>query len=125
MKLGLLTRPMGYLFQAFLLKSTWQQYKKQGVLAYLKCLQTTRKGVACLLLLLLSLQAIVIGLIGGGIVVVFLTVEDNRTRLWILLGIFATAFIVPLLAIGYLLSQRLWLRLSGAEKAVENINKSG
>lgn len=112
-----------YFFQALFVKSMWLHCERKALLVYLKCLQLLRKGVAGSLLVLLALQAMVLGFIGSSVVTVFLVTEDSRTRLWMLLGIFATLFILSLLTIGYLMSERLWLKLSGADKKIDHISK--
>ncbi|MGK2913029.1 MAG: hypothetical protein ACSLE5_00975 [Porticoccaceae bacterium] len=100
------------------------QCKRESVLAYIKFLRAMRKGVASYLLALLFLHALIIGFFGSSVVIVFLATEDPRTRLWALLAIFVAAFLVPLVAIAYLLSERVWFKLSGAEKQVDSVCES-
>ena len=123
MNLRWLTTAICYFFQGLFFKAAWRQYQKKGVLAYLKALQALRRGVAGSILVFIFLQTLVIGLIGVSVVTVFLVTEDHRTRLWILLGAFSLLLIVPAFGIGFLMSERTWFRLSGAEQLVERINK--
>jgi hypothetical protein len=118
-----LKNPICYFFQALVVKAAWLQYQRQGVLIYLKSLQAIRRGVAGSLLVFLFLQTMILGLVGTSVAVVFLAVEDGTHRLWALLGIFAVLFIVPLLTICYLMSERAWFRLSGAGPLVEQLSK--
>lgn len=124
MNLRFIARTARYFVQVLLVKSVWLHCERKALLTYLKCLQILRQSVANALLLLLCVQAMVVGFIGGSVVTVFLLTEDSRTRLWMLLGIFATLFILSLLAIGHLMSENLWLRFSGTEKTVERLSET-
>jgi hypothetical protein len=120
MNLRWLFNALGYFFQTILLKAMWTKVQGKGVLAYLKAVEAVRRGVTGSILVLIFLQTMVIGLVGITIATVFLATEDNQSRLWILLGIFTFLFVVPLLAIGYMMSGKVWFRISGAERVLVN-----
>lgn len=121
MNLRGLIRPAGRLLQILALKSAWQPYRRHAFLAYLRFLWGLRRGLIGFLLALFFLQTMVIGFVGSGVFAVLLATDDPRARLWGLLVVFAALFIVPIAVLTYLLSDRVWFRLSGAEKKFETL----
>jgi len=121
MNLRGLIRPAGRLLEILALKSAWQPYKRHAFLAYLRCLWGLRRGLIGVLLVVFFLQTMVIGFVGSGVFAVLLATDDPRSRLWGLLAVFAALFVVPFAVLTYLLSDRVWFRLSGAEKKFETL----
>lgn len=68
------------------------------------------------LLGLVFAQLAVFALLGSIISGLFLIPIDPRTRLWILFGVLTTIWLLALVVVAYLLSERVWLRVSGAKK---------
>lgn len=121
MKLRFLGRAARLLLQQRLLSATWLHCERQGLIAYLKLLRAVRLGMAGALLLLCAAQMLVAGLIGGTVTALFLFVDEPRTRLWLLLGFFGLLLLLSLIVIGTLLSQRLWLKHSGAARQIAQL----
>lgn len=122
MNLQWLANPILYFLEGLVFKAVVRQYKRQGVLAYLRGLQAAKRGLSAVVLVLMLMQTAVIGVTGILISAVFLYTKDECLRLWLVLGIFALLGICSLLAIGYLLSDRLWYRLSGANNLVNELS---
>ena len=121
MKLDFLGRAARLLLQQRLLSATRLHCERQGLIAYLKLLRAVRCGMAGALLLLCATQAAIIGVIGATVTALFLFVDEPRTRLWLLLGLFGLLLLLSLMAIGTLLSQRLWLKHSGAARQIARL----
>ena len=109
--------------RSFVYKKAANSIQKKGVLMYLKTLQVVRKSLAGSLFLFLFLQLMLVGFIGSLVVGVFLLPQETETKLWILFGVFFAFFILPLVSLLILFSERVWFRLSGAEKMVSDLNE--
>jgi len=107
----------------FLYEKAVRGVRKKGVLAYLKALQVIRAGLAGSLFLFLFLQLMVVGFVGSVVVGVFLLPQDLEVRLWILFGVFATFFVLPLIILLVVFSERVWYKMSGAEKMVSELRE--
>lgn len=111
------------LIRSFLYKKAARSIRKKGVLAYLRALQVLRASLAGSLALFLFVQLMLVGFIGSIVVGVFLIPQELETRLWILLGIFGFFFLVPLIILLFAFSEKVWYRLSGAEKMVADLRE--
>jgi len=106
------------LIRSFLYKKAARSIRKKAVLAYLRALQITRASLAGFIALFLFLQLMLVGFIGSVVVGVFLIPQDLEVRLWILFAVFSLFFLVPLAALLFAFSEKVWYRHSGAEKMV-------
>ncbi|MES2802315.1 MAG: hypothetical protein V4654_07470 [Bdellovibrionota bacterium] len=93
--------------------------KKKAVLIYLKTLQAMRRSLMVALIIFCILQLMVLGFLGAVATAIWLLPQDTNTKLYILLSFFAFLFIIPFVALCYIFSERLWFRLSGAEKLLK------
>ncbi len=94
--------------------------KIEGLKVYLRVLQGTRWTLMGLISLLVFLQFLSFGLammVGAGI---FLFPLEIETKLWIVFSAGAVLFFLPLFVLLIAFSEKLWYRLSGAQKLVEN-----
>lgn len=114
-------KPFYYVLKFFFVRTSARTLQRKGVLVYLKTLQAVRKGAAGSIAVFLVLQSMMIALVGAITTGVFLTVDDPRTRLWILFGLFLALFLVPLIGLIVLFSEKLWYQASGAEKMVKEL----
>lgn len=106
-----------YLLKTVGLSILEKKIKRKGLLFYLKAVEGVRRSLIGLLLLSVLIQMMVIGLIGsiiGG--VMLLPTIDPMYRNWILLGVFGALFFVPFIIFLIAFSERLWFKVSGAEK---------
>lgn len=100
------------------------QARKKGVKAYLHLLQGVRVSAIGLITALIILQFIGIGLammVGAGI---FLSPLEMETKLWIAFGVGCGLFLIPVIGLCVLLSQRLWYKVSGAQSMVNELLKT-
>lgn len=111
------------LIRSFLYKKAARSIRKKGVLAYLRALQVIRKSLAGSIFLFVFLQLMVVGFVGSIVVGVFLIPQDLEVRLWILLGVFGVFFLLPLFVLMYVFSEKVWFKLSGAEKMVADLQE--
>lgn len=113
------------IFSYFLGQMAYQfifgRVKKKAVLIYLKTLQAMRRSLMVSLIVFCFLQLMVFGFLGAVVTAIWLLPQDSNTKLLILLGFFAFLFIIPFVALCYFLSERLWFRISGAEKLLKEI----
>lgn len=111
------------LVRSFLYEKAARSIRKKGVLAYLRALQVIRKSLAGSIFLFVFLQLMVVGFIGSIVVGVFLIPQDLEVRLWILLGVFGFFFLLPLIVLLFVFSEKVWYKLSGAEKMVTDLQE--
>jgi len=97
------------------------QVKKKAVLIYLKTLQAIRRSILLAVLVFCFIQLMVLGFLGAVITAIWLLPQDTNTKLFVLLGFFAFLFIIPFIALCFMLSERLWFRFSGAEKLIKEV----
>lgn len=90
--------------------------KRHSLLVYLRALQKVRKGLMGALLGLIFAQLAVFALLGSIISGLFLIPVDPHTRLWILFAVLTTIWLLAAIVVAYLLSERVWLRASGAKQ---------
>jgi hypothetical protein len=95
--------------------------KRRGVVAYLKALQGTRHFVIFAVLAFFVFHAILLAGFGALITGMMLLDLDQRMMLMILCGVFSALFFIPVIALMVGLNERLWYRVSGAEKMVEEL----
>lgn len=95
--------------------------RKRGTLTYLRTVQTVRRLLLAALIGLLVLQAMIMAAFGALVTGFMLWDADHALKLQILFGIFLGITLVPLGILVVLFSERLWYRLSGAERMVENL----
>ena len=95
----------------------FSQVRKKAVITYLKTLKVVRHSLLAAVLILISLQLMIIGLVGAIVSGVFLTPDlDIQTKLWILFSVFLLLFFIPCVGLLLFFSERTWLKISGAEK---------
>lgn len=95
--------------------------RRQGVIAYLRTLQLTRKLIALALLSFFFLQSIVLAGVGALVTGVWLLDLDPQAKLMTLFCVFTALFLFPIAGLIWLLSESLWYRVSGAKKLVEDL----
>lgn len=95
--------------------------KQKAMLIYLKTLQAMRRSLLLAILVFCFLQIMIFSFFGLSITAIWLLpTQDLNTKLYILLGFFGFLFVVPALGFVYLLSERFWFRLSGAEQMLKD-----
>lgn len=97
------------------------QAKRQGVLAYLQVMQTSRRVIVLTLLAFLILQSMVIA--GFGALITGFMIWNYEDKLPVLFGIFLGMCLLPLIVLMILASERVWYKATGAQKLVEDLNK--
>ncbi len=110
----LLSYGLGQVAYTFL----FSQMRKKALLTYLKTLKLVRQSLLAVVFILISLQIMILGLVGTLVTAVWLYPSDLETKVWILLGLFLTLFIIPGLGLMLFFSERTWLKISGAEKII-------
>lgn len=91
-------------------------FRRKGLIVYLRTLQAVRKSVIAAIAFFCVLQLMVIGLIGSFVTAVLLSNQDQISKLWLLLSGFLILFIVPLIGLIFALSERTWMKASGAQE---------
>lgn len=112
-----------FLFRTFVYREAFNSVRKRGVLLYLRLVQVVRRSLLAAILIFVTLQLMVFGLVGSIIAGVFLLPHDFETRLWILFGVFGAFFLIPLIGLLIVFSEKTWYKLSGAEKMVSELQR--
>lgn len=95
--------------------------KRQGVLAYLRVLQGSRRVILAVLFVFAIFQLMLLSFVGALVSGVWLLDLPAATKFEILFVLFATLFGVPALGLAILMSERVWFKASGARKMVEDL----
>ena len=112
-----------YFLGQFAFQFLLKQAKKKAVLTYLKTLKVIRQSLLAAVLLLVTLQLMVMGFVGVMVAGIWLyPSEDLQTKLWILFGLSLTLFLIPGVGLFLFFSEKMWLRISGAEKLLSETN---
>lgn len=112
-----------YFLGQFAFQFLLKQAKKKAVLTYLKTLKVIRQSLLAAVLLLVTLQLMVMGFVGVMVAGIWLyPSEDLQTKLWILFGLSLTLFLIPSIGLFLFFSEKMWLRISGAEKLLSETN---
>lgn len=96
--------------------------KRKGVVAYLHALQGTRRAVLIALAAFFVFHGILLAGFGALVTGMMLLDLERRTMLEVLFGVFMVMFLLPVLALMFGMSERLWYKVSGAEKMVEEVS---
>lgn len=98
-----------------------REAKRHGVVAYMRALQGTRRVLILALLAFLVLQLMLLSLVGAVVTGVLLWEADPTLKLQVLFGVSLAVFAIPALGLTIVFSERLWYRLSGAQKMVDDL----
>ncbi|AZZ38137.1 hypothetical protein CIK05_15450 [Bdellovibrio sp. qaytius] len=113
------------IFSYFLSQMAYQyafgKVKKKAVLIYLKALQAMRRSMLIAVMVFCFLQLMIFGFLGTVATAIWLMPQDTNTKLYYLLGFFAFIFTVPFVALCFIFSEKLWFRISGAEKLLKEV----
>ena len=88
--------------------------KKRGLLLYLKSIRLARASLIGLLIVIFSFQLALFSFIGMVMAGIYLIPVDTEMKIWIFLGTCSTIFIVTVSIMAYALSEKTWLKRSGA-----------
>ncbi len=116
---------MNWLFR--LLWAIWGQHvlmremKRKSLAAYLRAVRAARLSLIVVLLAGLILQAMLLAGFGAVVTGFLLWDYEFAAKIEILFWIFTSMFLIPFVLLLILLSERLWLRLSGAKRMMENL----
>jgi len=95
--------------------------KRRGVVTYLKALQGSRRILLIAVSVFFVFNVVALAGIGTFVTGVMLLDLDQRQKLWILFGVFAALFFIPVIALVIAFNERVWYKMSGAEKMVEDL----
>lgn len=104
-------------------RSAVHEAKRRSVLFYLKAVNGTRRAIALALLAFFCLQTMTLAFAGAVTAGIFLIDADLDARVRILFFTCLALFVVPALALAYVLSARVWFKHSGAAKMVEDLTR--
>lgn len=119
--MGWLGKIFSYLLGQMAYQYAFGKVKKKAVLIYLKTLQAMRRSMLIAVLTFCFLQLMILGFLGTVVTAIWLSPQDTTTKLYILLSFFAFLFFVPFIVLCVVFSQRVWFRVSGAEKLLKEI----
>ena len=98
--------------------------KRAGLRAYLRVLQGSRRALILALAAFCILQVMILSAFGALVTAFLLWEHDFAAKIEILFWIFTALFTLPLLALLFALSERVWYRASGAAKMMDDLKKS-
>lgn len=95
--------------------------RSEGVRVYMKVLQGVRMSLVGVIAAIIALQLLGLGFAMMASASVFLSPWDLETKLWVIFGIGAGLFTLPFLVLAIIFSERLWYKVSGAERMVDEL----
>lgn len=98
-----------------------QKAKRQGVVAYMRVLQGSRRVLIVALAGIVLIQTVMLAGFGALVTAFMLWNHDFDGKIEILFYLFLGLFVVPLALVAWLLSERTWYRISGAKKMVDEV----
>lgn len=98
-----------------------KEAKRHGVVAYMKALQGTRRGLIAALAAFFILQLMLLSFVGALVTGLLLWEAEIELKMQILFGVFLSLFALPFLGLVVLFNERLWYKVSGAQKMVEDL----
>jgi hypothetical protein len=112
-------KSLSFLISQMAYKFAFGQIRQRALLVYLKALQAARRSLMTAMALFFVLQLMVLGFIGTLVTAIWLWPTDTETKLFTLLGIFGACFLIPLIALLFFFSERLWFKASGADQLLK------
>lgn len=100
-----------------------RECKRRSLAVYLRAIRAARLSVIGVLFTFLFLQLMMLSGIGALVTGFMLWNRDFQSKIEILFWIFAGTFGVPAILLAVLLSERLWLRISGARKMLDDLEQ--
>jgi hypothetical protein len=102
-------------------QSVTRRLKRQGLLVYLRSVESARKIFLACLLGFFLLQLVVVAGVGAVVTGLWLWDYDLHAKLQLVFGLCLACFVLPVLLLGIAFSERLWYRFSGSEKMVADL----
>ena len=102
-------------------KALVRECRRRGLAAYLRALRAARWTFIGLLFTFLFLQLMVVAGVGAVVTGLLLSEGDLQAKLQILFWICVALFSLPALAVTVLLSERFWLKASGAQRLIDDL----
>ena len=97
-----------------------REAKRRTLAVYLRALRAGRLSVMAFFAVFLILQLMMLSAVGALVTAVYLWDHEFQAKIEILFYIFTGTFAVPAFLLTILLSERLWFRLSGARKLMDD-----
>ena len=97
------------------------QAKRQGVVAYMRVLQGSRRVIIVTFVGIVLMQTVMLAGFGALVTAFMLWNHDFDGKIEILFYLFLGLFVIPLTLVAWLLSERTWYRVSGAKKIVDEV----
>ncbi len=99
-----------------------REAKRRTLAVYLRAVRAGRLSVLVVLAAFLIVQLMMLSAVGALVTGVLLWDHDFQAKIEILFWIFTATFAVPALLLAVLMSERLWYRISGARKFMDEPN---
>jgi hypothetical protein len=99
-----------------------RETKRRTLAVYLRAIRATRWSVIGLLASFLILQLMMMSLVGALVTGIYLWDHDFQHKIEILFWIFAGCFLLPAIVLSVLMSERLWFRISGAKRLMDDLS---
>lgn len=100
------------------------ELKARTLKVYLQVIQGGRRTMLYAFIVLMTLQLMVFSLIGAVVCGVLLIDCDLQCKLQILLGSFLALLILPAIGFVFLMSEKTWFRVSGAQSLIEDLKRN-
>jgi hypothetical protein len=110
-----------FFIKSMIMNSVKSEIKKKTTLAYLRAVQIARQSVAAAILLFFILHLFVFSFLGSVITGILILPMDYEDKIKILFYVLFGIFILILVALKILLSEKTWFKASGAEKMLEDL----
>ncbi len=108
-----------FIFKQLAFNFAVSRLKNKALLVYLRTLQFARRSLLFAFILFSFFQLMILGFVGSIVTGVWMIpIDDTQVKLWIILGIFAAMFLIPILFLLIFFSEKHWYQISGAQEFV-------
>lgn len=101
-----------------------QKTKAKSTLIYLKTLNKVRKSLLAAMIMIFGFQVVVFSFLAMITIGLWLLPWELETKLWVGFGLASITFVIPFAFCIYLFQEKLWYKVSQAEKMIEKIDKA-
>jgi hypothetical protein len=100
-----------------------REVKRKAVGVYIRSLRGVRRSILSVLIAFLCLQLMMLSAVGALVTGFYLWDHDFQEKITILFWVFAGTFAVPAMLLAVVMSEALWLRISGARRMMEDLRR--
>jgi len=100
-----------------------REMKRRALGFYIRSLRGFRHSMLAILIAFLCLQLMMLSAVGALVTGFYLWDHDFQEKITILFWVFASTFAIPAVLLAIVMSEALWLRISGARRMMDDLRR--